>query len=133
MKSRDGGHIARFIRNPGLPYPYPQKVKYAAVLYWACPKTKTALVEDKEAGKEEELVVKPIEAGMDLVRQLDARLPASFVPDFRQLAPKFVDQYSRFMRTVKGLGFTSPVFEHIDRGDLSGTGWQVSLRRTSFP
>uniref|UniRef100_A0A162A2F6 Ubiquitin-like protease family profile domain-containing protein n=1 Tax=Daucus carota subsp. sativus TaxID=79200 RepID=A0A162A2F6_DAUCS len=63
-----------------------------------------------------------IEASIDLVWQLDARLPASFVPDFRQLAAKFVERYTRFMRTVKGPGFTPPVFEHLDRADLSGTG-----------
>ncbi|KAL1805174.1 hypothetical protein ACET3Z_028242 [Daucus carota] len=63
-----------------------------------------------------------IESAMDLVRQLDARMPSSFVPEFRQLAPKFVDRYSRFMKTVKGPGFTPLVFEHLDRADLSGTG-----------
>ncbi|XP_063936210.1 protein MAIN-LIKE 1-like [Daucus carota subsp. sativus] len=45
----------------GLPCPFPQAVRFPAALYWAYPKTKSVLLEDKEAGNAEEVVVKPIE------------------------------------------------------------------------
>nr|XP_017256075.1 PREDICTED: serine/threonine-protein phosphatase 7 long form homolog [Daucus carota subsp. sativus] len=44
----------------GLPCPFPQAVRFPAALYWAYPKTKSVLLEDKEAGNAEEVVVKPV-------------------------------------------------------------------------
>ena len=44
----------------GLPTPYPRKIRYSVALYWAYPKTKTILVEDKKTKGNGEVKVEPV-------------------------------------------------------------------------
>ena len=51
--------------------------------------------------------------GLDMIKKLDVRVPAEFVQEIVDIAHGFLTPYTRLMKNINGLGYKTPVFEHI--------------------
>lgn len=55
-----------------------------------------------------------IQACIEFEKKIDACIPPTFVDEFREMTPTFLDPYCKFMKSLKGPAYRPHVFEHID-------------------
>ncbi|XP_074381075.1 uncharacterized protein LOC141721845 [Apium graveolens] len=51
--------------------------------------------------------------GLNMLKQLDARVPPEFVEEFGRISCTFFTQFSRLMKNVKGPAYRPPTFQNI--------------------
>ena len=52
-------------------------------------------------------------AGLNMIKQLDARVPAEFSGEFAQISETFLTPFTRLMKKIKGPAYRPPTFENI--------------------
>ncbi|XP_074369603.1 uncharacterized protein LOC141711052 [Apium graveolens] len=51
--------------------------------------------------------------GLNMLKQLDARVPPEFVEEFGRISGTFLTPFSRLMKKIKELAYRSPIFQNI--------------------
>ncbi|XP_074342819.1 uncharacterized protein LOC141680513 [Apium graveolens] len=52
-------------------------------------------------------------AGLNMLKQLDARVPPEFVEEFGRISATFLTPFSRLMKKIKGPAYRPPTFQDI--------------------
>ena len=71
-------------------------------------------------------------AGLEMIKQLDARVPAEFVEEFEGIAKGYLTPFTRLMKKIKGPAYTVPQFEHI-KLDAEDTSVEASTKVGDIP